>query len=69
MLRNPDVMQKCQKEIDGVTGRERMSSMKDKASMPYVVATILEVQRMCSVIPFSVGHSVYELMSRLRCNH
>ena len=36
MLRNPDVMQKCQKEIDGVTGRERMSSMKDKASMPYV---------------------------------
>ena len=69
MLRNSEVMKKCQNEIDSVTGREQMPSMKDRASMPYVVATILEVERICSVIPFSVSSCVYELMSRLRCNH
>ena len=55
MLHNPDVMKRCQRQIDDVIGRHRTPSMKDKASMPYVEATILEILRMSDVVPFGVS--------------
>ena len=55
MLNHPDVMKRCQAEIDDVIGQHRAPSMKDKASMPYVEATLLETQRMTSIAPFGVG--------------
>ena len=55
MLHNPDVMKRCQRQIDDVIGRHRAPSMKDKASMPYVEATILEILRMSDVVPFGVS--------------
>ena len=54
MLNYPDVMKRCQSEIDEVIGRHRAPSMKDKASLPYVESTLLEIQRMTSIAPFGV---------------
>ena len=54
MLNYPDVMKRCQAEIDDVLGQHRAPSMKDKASLPYVEATLLEIQRMTSIAPFGV---------------
>ena len=54
MLNYPDVMKRCQAEIDEVIGRHRAPSMKDKASLPYVECTLLEIQRMTSIAPFGV---------------
>ena len=53
MLHHPDVMKRCQTEIDGVLG-QKSPSMKDKTMMPYVEATLLELQRMVSVALFGV---------------
>ena len=55
MLRNPDAMKRCQAEIDDVIGRHRAPSMKDKASVPYVEATLMEIQRMGDIVPFGVS--------------
>ena len=54
MLRNPDVMKRCQTEIDDIIGRHRAPSMKDKVSMPYVEATLMEIQRIGDLVPFGV---------------
>ena len=54
MLRNPDVMKRCQAEIDDVIGRKRAPSMRDKISTPYVEATLMEIQRMGDLVPFAV---------------
>ena len=54
MLHHPDVMKHCQAEIDDVLGK-KSPSMKDKTSMPYVEATLLELQRMVSVGLFGVN--------------
>ena len=54
MLRNPDVMTRCQAEIDDVIGRQREPSMKDKVSMPYVEATLMEIQRVADLTLFAV---------------
>ena len=53
MLNYPDVMKRCQAEIDDVLG-EKTPSMKDKLCLPYVEATLMEIQRMISVAPFGV---------------
>ncbi len=55
LLNNPAAMRRCQSEIDDVIGRERAPSMKDKVALPYVEATIWEVHRMASVVPFGVS--------------
>ena len=60
LLHNPDVARKVQDEIDQVLGRGRMPSMKDKQDLPYVEATILEIQRMAEIVPFGVPHCVLE---------
>ena len=54
MLNYPDVMKRCQSEIDEVIGRHRAPSMKDKASLPYVESTLLEIQRVTSIAPFGI---------------
>ena len=48
-------MKRCQAEIDDVIGRYTAPSMRDKPSMPYIEATIFEVSRMASVVPFAVS--------------
>jgi len=45
-----------QKEIDEVIGLERDPSLTDKKSLPYTEATIMEIHRMASIVPFSLAH-------------
>jgi len=55
-LKYPEIFKKVQKEIDDVIGLERDPSLTDKSSMPYTEATIMEIHRMASVVPFSLVH-------------
>ena len=59
MLNYPSVMTRCQAEIDDVLGQDRAPSMKDKASLPYVESTLLEIQRMSSIVPFGVCNPTF----------
>lgn len=60
MLKYPDVQTKCRDEILKVIGDGRFPSSKDKQTLPYVMATIYEVQRLSSVGPVAAPHAVLE---------
>ncbi|XP_050416707.1 cytochrome P450 2U1 [Patella vulgata] len=60
MILNPDIQKKCQEEIDSVVGSNRMVSLSDKSKLPYVEATILEVQRLGNTAPASLPHMANE---------
>ena len=55
-LHHPDVLEKVQEEIEKVLGKNKKPSMIDKQKMPYVEATIMEIQRMADVAPLAVPH-------------
>ncbi|KAL4630319.1 cytochrome P450 2F2-like [Arapaima gigas] len=57
IMTHPDVQAKCQEEIDAVLGDRAHASFEDRHKMPYVQATIHEVQRMANTVPLSVFHS------------
>ena len=59
LLHHPDVMVKVKEEINKVPGKNKKASMIDKQKMPYVEATIMEIQRIADIIPLAV-HSVLE---------
>ena len=52
---NPQVQDKCFEEIKDVLG-ERCPSINDTSSMPYTMATLLEIQRMALVAESSIPH-------------
>ena len=56
MLKYPDVQMAVQRELDEVVGHERMPSMSDRASLPYTMATLLEIQRFGSTARFGPMH-------------
>ncbi|MRA75981.1 cytochrome P450, partial [Bacillus thuringiensis] len=58
--RNPDVQAKCRQEISQVVGQDRLPGMKDKGTLPYTEAAILEIQRLESIVPTALGHVVGE---------
>ena len=60
MLNYPDVLRKVQAEIDEVLGRHKTPCMRDKQNMPFVEATIMEIQRSADIAPLGVPHSVME---------
>ena len=60
MLNYPDVLRKVQAEIDEVWGRHKTPCMRDKQNMPFVEATIMEIQRSADIVPLGVPHSVLE---------
>ena len=60
MLNYPDVLHKVQAEIDEVLGTRKIPCMSDKHNMPYVEATIMEIQRAADIVPLGVPHSVME---------
>ncbi|KAJ8018617.1 Cytochrome P450 2U1 [Holothuria leucospilota] len=52
MMMNPEVQKNVQKELDEVViGRENRPSWTNKSDLPYTEATILEIQRLCSLVP------------------
>lgn len=51
---------KIQEEIDNVIGRDRLSSLKDRANMPYTMAAIFELLRYISHVPLGLPHLTTE---------
>ncbi|XP_052091702.1 cytochrome P450 2C18-like isoform X2 [Mytilus californianus] len=51
MIQYPDVQLKCQIEISKVIGNNRTIKSNDKRSLPYVQATLLEIQRLANTAP------------------
>ncbi|XP_033748007.1 cytochrome P450 2U1-like [Pecten maximus] len=56
MISFPDVQGKCQQEIDEVVGQGRQVRLSDRQRMPYVEATLLEIQRIVNVASSSLPH-------------
>ena len=52
----PEVQQKVHEELDFVIGRDRLTTLADTTSLPYLQATIHEISRMASVGPFLIPH-------------
>ena len=52
----PEVQAKTQQELDDVIGRERLPSLQDKSSLPYMRATITETLRLATILPFLTPH-------------
>ena len=52
----PDVQKKLRKEVMDVTGPARYPTLKDQNNMPYLRATLLEIGRFVSVMPFAIPH-------------
>ena len=49
MVNYPKVQDKIQNELDQVVGRSRLPSLKDRPEMPYLEATLSEIQRCANV--------------------
>lgn len=45
MVLHPEVLVKAQKEIDSITGGERLPELEDRENMPYLQHVIMEVYR------------------------
>ncbi|XP_025098756.1 cytochrome P450 2B4-like [Pomacea canaliculata] len=56
-LHHPEVQDKCYEEIHRVIGTERAPSIQDRPDLLYLEATMWEVMRYSSIVPFSAPHS------------
>uniref|UniRef100_A0A914DGB3 Cytochrome P450 n=2 Tax=Acrobeloides nanus TaxID=290746 RepID=A0A914DGB3_9BILA len=60
MLHYPEVQAKIQAELDDVFGREHQITMADQSRLPYLNATIQELQRIAVLGPLNIMHTVLE---------
>nr|PNR52792.1 hypothetical protein PHYPA_009167 [Physcomitrium patens] len=56
VLRNPEVLQKCQAELDAVVGRNRRAQESDIPDLHYIKAVVKESFRLHPVIPLLIPH-------------
>ena len=56
LINNADVQRRAQQQIDDVIGRERDVTLADRERLPYVEATVWEVQRFKTIAPLAFGH-------------
>ncbi|XP_072014291.1 cytochrome P450 2U1-like [Amphiura filiformis] len=54
MVLQPDIQEKIHFELDAEVGRNRMPTLKDRPRLPYTEATLLEMQRIGSIVPLGV---------------
>lgn len=59
---SPDVQAQIHEELDRVVGRDRQPEMEDLPQLPYLEATILETQRLCSLVPLGAPHGTTQAM-------
>ncbi|XP_050392965.2 cytochrome P450 2B4 [Patella vulgata] len=60
LLHTQNIQARCYKEIQDVVGSGRLPSMKDRSSMPYTQAVLLEVLRIANIVIIGVPHTVDE---------
>ncbi|KAF9450380.1 cytochrome P450 [Macrolepiota fuliginosa MF-IS2] len=60
MLLHPEVLMKAQKEIDSVIGTDRLPTIADRSSLPYVQAVINESLRWGVPVPLNLPHRLME---------
>ncbi|KAK2841900.1 hypothetical protein Q5P01_012100 [Channa striata] len=56
LMNNPQIQERCQREIDKVLDGRDQPSFEDRHQMPYVQAVIHETQRKANTVPLSVFH-------------
>ncbi|KAL4261486.1 cytochrome P450 family protein [Pleurotus pulmonarius] len=56
VLNNPSSQTRAQAELDLLVGDDRMPTLDDLPSLPYINALIKEVHRICPVVPFGLPH-------------
>ncbi|XP_033110808.1 cytochrome P450 2D6-like [Anneissia japonica] len=61
LVNYPDVQNKLQQEIDEILGQEKRPAWDDRHSMPYLEATIMEVQRLSNVIPITLRSTTEDI--------
>ncbi|KAG9092434.1 hypothetical protein FS749_015754 [Ceratobasidium sp. UAMH 11750] len=54
---HPEEAKKAQEEIDRVIGRDRLPTVHDRGSLPYVEAVLQEAMRYYPVVPLCIPHS------------
>lgn len=57
LVLHPEVTKKAQEEIDRVIGRDRLPTVHDRGSLPYVEAVLQEAMRYYPVVPLCIPHS------------
>lgn len=60
LTKYPEIQHQCREEIRKLTGFSRMITMADREELPFINATILEVQRIASVAVFVAPHVAEE---------
>ncbi|KAH9990779.1 cytochrome P450 [Russula vinacea] len=60
MVLFPDVQKRVQAELDAVVGRKRLPTFDDRASLPYLEATIKESLRFHPPTPLGIAHRLIE---------
>jgi cytochrome P450 len=60
MILYPDVQKRVQAELDAVVGRKRLPMFEDRASLPYLEATIKESLRFHPPTPLGIAHRLIE---------
>ena len=66
MMMYPEVQRKAQEEIDGVIGHDRLPTLADQASLPYVDAVAKEVLRWNPVAPLGTSAIFLRLQGFVR---
>lgn len=60
MTLHPEIQKRAQEEINSVIGPDRLPSLNDRSSLPYVEAVVKEVLRWNPVGPLGVPHRLIE---------
>lgn len=53
---NPDVQRKAREEIDRVVGADRLPTLADRESLPYICAVFSEALRFHPIAPMGLPH-------------